>query len=145
MVIIHAVVRMGPPPRSLAAEAIGCFMVRSPAGDQPNTRLRRDPSRPMAGSPRFVDSSARSRQGWSCRHLAHPASPQRQRGTLANQSFPDVTREEPRPAWGAAGTLGPQTPVAAFTPNVEEPKNGLDTKRPHTSSYSQTTGFSIAC
>lgn len=40
----HAVMRMGPPPRGLAAEANDCFMVWS-RRDQPNTRSRRDPSR----------------------------------------------------------------------------------------------------
>ena len=39
--------------RSLAAEANDCFMVWV-LGIQPNTRLRRDASRPEAGSPRFV-------------------------------------------------------------------------------------------
>src|SRR5450631_1040046 len=33
---------MGPPPRSLTAEANSCFMVRGPAWTQPNTRLRRE-------------------------------------------------------------------------------------------------------
>src|SRR5260221_2645563 len=37
--------RMGPPPRSLAAEAYDCFMVGIPTGP-PNARLRREPSRP---------------------------------------------------------------------------------------------------
>lgn len=47
---------MCPPPRSLALEANGCFMVQPPKG-QPNTRLRCDLSRPTAGSPRIRISS----------------------------------------------------------------------------------------
>jgi hypothetical protein len=42
--------RMGPPPRSLAAEAYDCFMVRIPTGP-PNARLRREPSRPQWQAP----------------------------------------------------------------------------------------------
>ena len=42
--------RMGPPPRSFAADAHDCIMVRSPL-DRPNTRLWRDDPRPMAASP----------------------------------------------------------------------------------------------
>lgn len=49
---LFAVMRMGPPPRSLAAEANDCFMVRVFV-DPPNTRLRRNAMRPKAGSPRF--------------------------------------------------------------------------------------------
>lgn len=140
MVIIHAVVRMGPPPRSLAAEAIGCFMVRSPTGDQPNTRLRRDLSRPMAGSPRFVDSSARPRQGGVAGTLRTRSPPSANEGRLRTIGSP-TSPEEPRSVWdGEAGTIGLQTPVAAFTPNVEEPKNALDSKRPHTSSYETPHG-----
>jgi hypothetical protein len=54
MVRWRPVVRMGPPPRSLAAEANGCFMVGIPTRIQPNTRLRRELRAKMAGSPRFV-------------------------------------------------------------------------------------------
>jgi hypothetical protein len=51
--VIEPFVRMGPPPRSLAAEANDCFMVRT-RRVQPNTRLRREISRATAGSPRVV-------------------------------------------------------------------------------------------
>ena len=47
--------RMGPPPRSFAADAHDCIMVRSPL-DLPNTRLWRDDPRPMASSPLIVDA-----------------------------------------------------------------------------------------
>src|SRR4051794_24022691 len=74
--------RMGPPPRSFAADAHDCIMVRDPR-DRPNTRLWRDDPRPMASSPLIVDarlspsncarvSGQRSacsgnRDGWSAR------------------------------------------------------------------------------
>src|SRR5271157_1644476 len=45
--------RLGPPSRSFAADAHGCIMVPIPM-DRPNTRLRRDDPRPMAGSPPIV-------------------------------------------------------------------------------------------
>jgi hypothetical protein len=51
--VIEPFVRMGPPPRSLAAEANDCFMVRT-RRVQPNTRLRREISRATAGSPRVI-------------------------------------------------------------------------------------------
>jgi hypothetical protein len=60
--VIEPFVRMGPPPRSLAAEANDCFMVRPRMG-RPNTRVRPEFSRAMAGSPRFVCYPARSRHG----------------------------------------------------------------------------------
>ena len=44
--------RMGPPPRSFAADAHDCIMVRIQT-DLPNTSLRRADARPMASSPRF--------------------------------------------------------------------------------------------
>src|SRR4051812_19522933 len=47
--------RMGPPPRSFAADAHDCIMVRPPL-DLPNTRLWRDDPRPMASSPLIVDA-----------------------------------------------------------------------------------------
>jgi transposase len=47
---------------SLAAEANDCFMVRPRMG-QSNTRVQREFSRAMAGSPRFVSYPARSRHG----------------------------------------------------------------------------------
>ena len=46
--------RMGPPPRSFAADAHDCIMVRSLSMDLPNTSLRRDDPRPKAGSPLIV-------------------------------------------------------------------------------------------
>jgi hypothetical protein len=51
--VIEPFVRMGPLPRSLAAEANDCFMVRI-RRVQPNTRLRREISRATVGSPRVV-------------------------------------------------------------------------------------------
>src|SRR5216683_8042030 len=53
---------MGPPPRSLAADAHGCIMVRMLADTlhqhpTPNTRLWRDRRHPMAGSPQIVLSA----------------------------------------------------------------------------------------
>src|SRR3954465_5029560 len=47
--------RMGPPPRSFAADAHDCIMVRDPV-DRPNTRLWRDDPRPMASSPLIVEA-----------------------------------------------------------------------------------------
>jgi transposase len=46
---------MGPPPRSFAADAHDCIMVRDPL-DRPNTRLWRDDPRPMASSPLIVEA-----------------------------------------------------------------------------------------
>jgi len=47
---------MGPPPRSLAAEADGCFMVWSDVGPTEYKVAARSFA-PMAGSPRFVRTS----------------------------------------------------------------------------------------
>src|SRR4051794_9131840 len=44
--------RLDPPPRSFAADAHGCIMVRPPRGP-PDTSSRRDDPRPMANSPRI--------------------------------------------------------------------------------------------
>jgi hypothetical protein len=51
--VIEPFVRMGPPPRSPAAEVNECFLVRAQRV-QPNTKLRREISRAMAGSPRIL-------------------------------------------------------------------------------------------
>ena len=51
--VIEPFVRMGPPPRSLAAEANDCFMVRLPRGATEYKVAARS-SRAMAGSPRIV-------------------------------------------------------------------------------------------
>ena len=51
--VIEPFVRMGPPPRSLAPEANGCFMVRLPRGATEYKVAARS-SRAMAGSPRIV-------------------------------------------------------------------------------------------
>ena len=48
---------MGPPPRSLAAEADGCFMVWSDVGPTEYKVAARSFA-PMAGSPRFVRNIA---------------------------------------------------------------------------------------
>jgi hypothetical protein len=39
----------GPPPRSLAAEANDCFVVLDRTPIRPDTRMRRDASRPIGG------------------------------------------------------------------------------------------------
>src|SRR3954469_7346848 len=80
--VLTPFLRMGPPPRSFAADAHDCIMVRPPL-DLPNTRVWRDDPRPMASSPLIVDarlspsncarvSGQRSacsgnRDGWSAR------------------------------------------------------------------------------
>ena len=88
--------RMGPPPRSFAADAHDSVMVRPPL-DRPNTRLWRDDPRPMASSPLIVDvrlsptnlsSSLRTvsdgvarggnRVGWSTRARKQATVPPRQ-------------------------------------------------------------------
>jgi len=51
--VIEPFVRMGPPPRSLAAEANDCFMVRLPRGATEYKVAARS-SRARAGSPRIV-------------------------------------------------------------------------------------------
>ena len=50
--------RMGPPPRSFAADAYDCIMVAI-LTDLPNTSLWRDSSRLMASSPRIRPTAAR--------------------------------------------------------------------------------------
>jgi len=47
--VIEPFDRMGPLPRSHAAEANDCFMVRDRTPIQPDTRMRRDASRPIGG------------------------------------------------------------------------------------------------
>ena len=56
--VIEPFVRMGPPPRSLAAEANDCFMVRLPRGATEYKVAARS-SRAMAGSPRIVGDQPR--------------------------------------------------------------------------------------
>jgi hypothetical protein len=51
--VIEPFVRMGPPPRSLAAEANDCFMVRLRVGPTEYKVAARSFA-PMAGSPRIV-------------------------------------------------------------------------------------------
>src|SRR3954467_13862643 len=53
--VLTPFLRMGPPPRSLAADAHDCIMVRDPL-DLPNTRLWRDDPRPLASSPLIVEA-----------------------------------------------------------------------------------------
>src|SRR5215210_9066719 len=53
--VLTPFLRMGPPPRSFAADAHDCIMVRPPL-DLPNTRLWRDDPRPMASSPLIVEA-----------------------------------------------------------------------------------------
>src|SRR3954454_9428978 len=53
--VLTPFLRMGPPPRSFAADAHDCIMVRPPL-DRPNTRLWRDDLRPMASSPLIVEA-----------------------------------------------------------------------------------------
>ena len=54
--VIEPFVRMGPPPRSLAAEAIDCFMVWPRHGANRIQGCNAKFRMPMAGSPRFVRS-----------------------------------------------------------------------------------------
>ena len=70
--VIEPFVRMGPPPRSLAAEANDCFMVRTPDGVQPNTRVRREFSRANGGLPsvRFLSHALTSSMKFSRRRDA---------------------------------------------------------------------------
>src|SRR3954471_9340492 len=56
--VLTPFLRMGPPPRSFAADAHDCIMVRPPL-DLPNTRLWRDDPRPMASSPLIVNAPNR--------------------------------------------------------------------------------------
>src|SRR3954464_3072178 len=53
--VLTPFLRMGPPPRSFAADAHDCIMVRPPL-DQPNTRVWRDDPRPLASSPLIVEA-----------------------------------------------------------------------------------------
>src|SRR3954462_13714583 len=53
--VLTPFLRMGPPPRSFAADAHDCIMVRPPL-DLPHTRVWRDDPRPMASSPLIVDA-----------------------------------------------------------------------------------------
>src|SRR4029453_5159210 len=53
--VLAPFLRMDPPPRSFAADAHDCIMVRDPL-DRPNTRLWRDDPRPMASSPLIVEA-----------------------------------------------------------------------------------------
>src|SRR3954471_10925204 len=57
--VVTPFLRMGPPPRSFAADAHDCIMVRPPL-DLPNTRVWRDDPRPMASSPLIVDGFRRA-------------------------------------------------------------------------------------
>src|SRR4051794_9949743 len=53
--VLTPFLRMGPPPRSFAADAHDCIMVRPPL-DLPNTRVWRDDPRPLASSPLIVEA-----------------------------------------------------------------------------------------
>ena len=70
--------RMGPPPRSFAADAHDCIMVWIRM-DPPNTRVWRDVPRLMARSPRIITQKPWSRRGtigkngrWVCGRSAAP-------------------------------------------------------------------------
>ena len=71
---IEPFVRMGPPPRSLAAEANDCFMVWSQHGAN---RIQGCGAifAPMAGSPRFVRSPQTAVSSISCRVFLRAADP----------------------------------------------------------------------
>jgi hypothetical protein len=58
--VIEPFVRMGPPPRSLAAEANDCLMVRLPRGATEYKVAARS-SRAMAGSPRIFGEQSGNR------------------------------------------------------------------------------------
>src|SRR4051794_589531 len=124
--------RMGPPPRSFAADAHDCIMVRDPL-DRPNTRVWRDDPRPMASSPLIVearlsptnlssslrtvsDSVARggNRDGWSARAIQR--RPCRQRSFRRSQRLEAKTRPAGSERWS--------------WPTREPRPEPLDTKRP---------------
>src|SRR4051794_25259419 len=76
---------MGPPPRSFAADAHDCIMVRSPL-DQPNTRVWRDDPRPLASSPLIVE--ARLSPSNLCSRLRTAFGVSRQQGWLVGATKP---------------------------------------------------------
>src|SRR5262245_63407489 len=82
--------RMGPPPRSLAADAHDCIMARmleQHLDHPPNTRLWRDRRHVMAGSPLIVLSAQAS--------VAGPAPPDScGRSAPADDGRPHIEREE---------------------------------------------------
>ena len=61
----RAAVQIGPAARSFAADAHGCIMVRAARGP-PDTRSRREASRPRASSPRFVPLGSNRKKGLRC-------------------------------------------------------------------------------
>src|SRR5258706_15666842 len=88
--------RMGPPPRSLAAEAYDCFMVRIPTGP-PNARLRREPSRPN-GRLRLGSTAVRSLSSNPAPGNMKPAGPTCREGRVRRTA---LQAPSPRPPGGA--------------------------------------------
>ena len=83
--VIEPLVRMGPPPRSLAPEANDCFMVRLPRGP-PNTRLRRD-RRALWRAPLGLSANSQATAAQP-RHPSTAAPKWRPAHTLRNGAIP---------------------------------------------------------
>jgi hypothetical protein len=89
--VIEPFVRMGPPPRSLAAEANDCFMVRLPRGATEYKVAARS-SRAMAGSPRIVGEQPGHRRPTATPKNGRPSHTPRDGNTIplrnGEQSMP---------------------------------------------------------
>src|SRR3954471_17176641 len=83
--VLTPFLRMGPPPRSFAADAHDCIMVRPPV-DRPNTRLWRDDPRPLASSPLIVE--ARLSPSNLCSRLRTAFGVSRRQGWLVGATKP---------------------------------------------------------
>src|SRR5260221_14166492 len=103
--------RMGPPPRSLAAEAYDCFMVRIPTGP-PNARLRREPSRPN-GRLRLGSTAIRSLSSNPAPGNMKPAVPTCREGRAVLGALQAASRPLRR---GAPGPT-PPPPAAGALPH----------------------------
>jgi hypothetical protein len=101
------------PPRSLAAEANDCFMVRI-RSIQPNTMLRRNASRPKAGSPRFVKDSRHCAAKTIGRNAAGDTARREERMNAVQRAI-ILTRKAPYKALGPASRRNPRTVAYRMT------------------------------
>jgi len=124
--VLTPFLRMGPPPRSFAADAHDCIMVRPPL-DLPNTRVWRDDPRPLASSPLIVDGFRRatcprvSGQGPMTARVAAPwmvgRCDQPNRAAVLLRHLARLTRMEakPRPARPEATAVVRSKAISAET------------------------------
>ena len=93
--VIEPFVRMGPPPRSLAAEANDCFMVRLPHGATEYKVAARS-SRAIAGSPRIIGEQPNYRRPTDASKDVTTSTPPRDGNTIPLHNGEQEKQSMPR-------------------------------------------------